>query len=233
MASSSREDWLRSLRNDNAEQEAALADEYDDYWGAIDEDHRTFVERFLARLPANGLVLDAACGTGNYVRIVLDAGRTPVCVDHTAAYLEKVLEKAPSVRTAIHDLQELPFEAEFDGVMCVDAMEFVAPEEWPVVLEGFRRALRPGGWLYLTVELVPAAAIRAGHDAAVRRGLPLIDDGEAIWDEPDWYYHFYPAIARVRAWLRDAAFEVVEDAEGAWVYGEDVYAYHHLIVRAG
>ena len=98
--------------------------------------------------------------------------------------------------------------------------EFVPPEEWPVVLEGFRRALRPGGWLYLTVELVPAAAIRAGHDAAVRRGLPLIDDGEAIWDEPDWYYHFYPAMDRVRAWVRDAAFEMfiqlvrdVEDRE--------------------
>lgn len=92
MVSSSRDDWLRSLRGENAEQEAGLADEYDERWGAIDDDHRAFVERFLARLPANGLVLDAACGTGKYVGMVLDAGRTPMCVDHTAAYLEKVLE---------------------------------------------------------------------------------------------------------------------------------------------
>ena len=29
-------------------------------------------------------------------------------------------------------------EGEFDGVLCVDAMEFVPPEEWPPVLERFR-----------------------------------------------------------------------------------------------
>jgi len=230
---SSRDVWLRTLRSANAEQEATLADEYDEHWGAIDDDHRAFVERFLSRLPSDGVVLDAACGTGKYVQMVLESGRIPVCVDHTDAYLEKVREKAPGVRTEVHDLEELPFDAEFDGVMCVDAMEFVAPEGWPLVLEGFRRALRDDGWLYLTVELVPEEAIREGHDAAVRRGLPVIDDGEAIWDEPDWYYHFYPAMDRVRAWLGDASFEIVEDVEGSWVVGEeDVYTYRHLIARA-
>lgn len=226
----SREAWLAGLRRANAEQEATLADEYDERWDSIDGDHRAFVERFLARLPPDALVLDAACGTGKYVRMVLETGRTPVCVDHTEAYLEKVLEKAPGVRTAVHDLEELPFEREFDGVMCVDAMEFVPPEGWPVVLERFHRALRPEGWLYITVELVPDAEVRAGHEAAVRAGLPLVDEGEAIWDEPDWYYHFYPEVDRVRAWLRDAAFEIVDDDEGSWV--DDAYAYHHLISRA-
>ena len=146
--------WIRDLRRRNAEQEAGLVDDFDRYWGEIEDTHRSFVERFLARLPTGGRVLDAACGTGKYARMVLDSGRTPLCVDHTQAYLEKVSEKAPGVQTAVRDLQELPFEGEFDGVMCVDAMEFVPPEDWPVVLERFRRALRRGGWLYLTVELV-------------------------------------------------------------------------------
>ena len=151
MSPSPREIWLLELRSTNAEQESALADEYDEQWGAIEDTHRELVERFLTRLPSGGRVLDAACGTGRFVAMVLDAGRTPVCVDHADGYLAKVRDKMPAVETARHDLQELPFQAEFDGVMCVDAMEFVPPEDWPLVLERFRGALRPGGWIYLTV----------------------------------------------------------------------------------
>jgi SAM-dependent methyltransferase len=226
---SDRATWIRDLRRLNEEQEFDLADEYDAYWGEIGDTHRAFIERFLSLLPFDGRVLDAACGTGKYVQMVLASGRTPLCVDHTASYLDKVAEKGPGVATAQHDLQDLPYVGEFDGVMCVDAMEFLPPEDWPVVLERFRRALRPGGWLYLTVELVPEAEVRAGHEAARRAGLPVVEEGEAIWEEPDWYYHFYPAIDRVRAWLRDAGFTVHEEVEGPWDDGE--YAYHHVLAR--
>jgi hypothetical protein len=56
----------------------------------------------------------------------------------------------------------------------MDAMEFVPPEDWPVVLERFRRALRSGGWLYLTVELAPGDLVRAGNQAARRLGLLVV-----------------------------------------------------------
>jgi SAM-dependent methyltransferase len=230
VTTSDRTGWLLELRRANAEQEAGLAEVYDEQWGQIDQTHRAFVERFLSLLPPGGRVLDAACGTGRFARLVLDRGHPLTCVDHTDAYLAKVLEKAPEAETARHDLQDLPFEQGFDGVMCVDAMEFVPPEDWPVVLERFRRALRSPGLLYATVELVPEAEIRAGDAAALRLGLPVIEDGEAIWDEPDWYYHFYPSLERARAWLADAGFEIVDELEGPWVGSE--YAYHHVLARA-
>jgi len=221
--------WIRDLPRLNAEQEAGLADGYDPHWGTIEDTHRGFVERFLSMLPPDGRVLDAACGTGKYTQMVLASGRTPVCVDHTASYLDKVAEKAPGVATARYHLQELPYLEEFDGVMCVDAMEFTPPEDWPVVLDGFRGALRPGGWLYLTVELMSQAEVHAGHEAAVRLGLPVIEEGEAVWEEPDWYYHFYPSMDRVRTWLADAGFEIREELEGPWHHGG--YAYHHVLAR--
>jgi SAM-dependent methyltransferase len=221
--------WIRDLRRLNEEQEVGLADEYDASWGEIEDTHRVFIERFLSMLPADGRVLDAACGTGKYVGLVLESGRSLLGVDHTDSYLAKASAKFPGVATAKHDLQDLPYREEFDGAMCVDAMEFVPPEDWPVILDRFRRALRPGGWLYLTIELVPEAKVRAGHEAALRLGLPVIEEGEAIWDEPDWYYHFYPSMDRVRAWLDDAAFKVHEEVEGSWVDGE--YAYHHVLAR--
>jgi SAM-dependent methyltransferase len=221
--------WIGQLRRLNEEQEFGLADEYETSWGEIEDTHRAFIERFLSMLPADGRVLDAACGPGKYVQMVLASGRTPLFADHTQSYLDKVTAKAPGVATAKHDLQDLPYQREFDGVMCVDAMEFIPPEDWPVVVDRFRRALRPGGWLYLTVERVPEAEVRAGNEAARRLGIPVVEDGEAIWDEPDWYYHFYPTMDRVLAWLGDAGFSVREELEGPWHDGE--YAYHHVLAR--
>jgi hypothetical protein len=110
----------------------------------------------------------------------------------------------------------------------VDAMEFVPPEDWPPVLERLRRALRPGGWLYLTVERALADRVRAANQAARRSGLPVVD-GEVIWDEPDGYYHHYPSMPRVRAWLADAGFAIEAEAEGPW--HQEGYAYHHVLAR--
>lgn len=220
--------WLLELRRENAEQEATLAGTFDEHWGEIGETHRAFVERFCSMLPAGGRVLDAACGTGKYFGMVLERGLQPLGVDHTGAYLDAARERLPQVPTEVHDLQDLRYEDSFDGVMCVDAMEFVPPEEWPIVLERFHRALRPLGHLYLTVELVPPEEVRAANEDARTAGLPVVE-GEVIWRDPDPYYHHYPPIAQVRMWLSGAGFEVVDELEGPWGEG---YAYHHVLARA-
>jgi SAM-dependent methyltransferase len=219
--------WLRNLRRVNEQQEDALAGDFDANWGEIEPTHRGFVERFLSRLPPAGRVLDAACGTGKYFPMVLASGRGLLGVDHAGAYLAVAATKFPQVPTAKYDLQELPYQGEFDGVLCVDAMEFVPPEEWPPVLERFHRALRRGGWLYLTVELARGDRVRAANQAARRSGLPVVD-GEVIWG-PDGYYHHYPSMEQVRGWLADAGFTLDEDAEGPWHEGG--YAYHHVLAR--
>jgi SAM-dependent methyltransferase len=223
-----RDAWLRDLRRVNERQEDALADDFDAEWGEIEPTHQAFVERFLSLLPLGGRVLDAACATGNYFPMVLASGRRLLGVDHAGAYLAKAAAKFPQVPTAKHDLQELPYRDEFDGVICVDAMEFVPPEDWRPVLERFHRALRAGGWLYLTVELAREDRVRAANQAAHRSGLPVVD-GEVVWDEPDGYYHHYPSMRQVRAWLAEAGFDIQEEAEGPWHDGE--YAYHHVLAR--
>jgi trans-aconitate methyltransferase len=91
------------------------------------------VERFLAELPPDVRVLDAACRTGKYFPLVLASSRSLLGVDHSGAYLANAGVKFPQVPTEKHDLQDLSYEREFDGAMCIDAMEFVAPEDWPLV----------------------------------------------------------------------------------------------------
>jgi SAM-dependent methyltransferase len=220
--------WLRDLRRVDERQEDELAGDFDAKWGEIEPMHHSFVVRFLSRLPPDGRVLDAACGTGKYFPMVLASGRRLLGVDHAGALLANAAAKFPQVPTEQHDLQDLPYQDEFDGVLCVDAMEFVPPEDWPPVLERFGRALRPGGWLYLTVELAPDDRVRVSNEAARRRGLPLVD-GEVILEEPDGYYHHYPSMRQVRAWLAAAGFTIQEEAEGPW--HEEGYAYHHVLAR--
>jgi SAM-dependent methyltransferase len=223
--------WLLELRRENERQEDALAPDYDAEWGEVEDDHRAFIERFLAELPPGGRVLDAACGTGKSFAQVLASGRSVLGVDHSAGYLARAAARHPEVPTEKRDLQDLPYRDAFDGVLCVDAMEFMAPEDWPVVLARFRGALHPGGWLYLTVERVTDETARTATEKARRSGLPVVE-GEVIWNEPNEpfpYYHHYPSMERVRGWLAETGFEVIDDAEGPWHEGE--YAYHHVLAR--
>jgi SAM-dependent methyltransferase len=226
--SAERTAWLRDLRRVDERQEDDLAGDFDAQWGEIEPMHHSFVERFLSRLPPDGRVLDAACGTGKYFPMVLASDRGLLGVDHAGGLLANAAAKFPQVPTEQHDLQELPYQDEFDGVLCVDAMEFVPPEDWPPVLERFHKALRSGGWLYLTVELAPDDRLRAANQAARRSGLPVVD-GEVIWEGPDGYYHHYPSMGQVRSWLAGAGFTLDEEAEGPW--HEAGYAYHHILAR--
>ena len=220
--------WISRLRRENADQEDSLSAVYDERWGGIEETHRAFVDRFLSSLPPGGRVLDAGCGTGKYFGMVLKSGRSVLGVDHSAGHLVRAREKFPDVPTELRELQELPYEEEFDGAMCVDALEMIPREDYPIVLAGFRRALRPGGRLYLTIERIPEDQVHGGNEQGRAAGLPLVE-GELIWE--DDLYHHYPSMDRVRAWLAAAGFEVKEDLEGPWGPQED-YAYHHVLARA-
>ena len=95
MSDADRGAWLRDLRRLNERQEDALADDFDALWGEIEPTHQAFIERFLSRLPPDGRVLDAACGTGKYFPMVLASGRRLLGVDHAGAYLAKAAAKFP------------------------------------------------------------------------------------------------------------------------------------------
>ena len=110
--------WLRDLRRVDERQEDDLAGAFDAQWGEIEPMHHAFVGRFLSRLPSEGRVLDAACGTGKYFAMVLASGRSLLGVDHAGALLAIAAAKFPQVPTEKHDLQELPYRGEFDGVLC-------------------------------------------------------------------------------------------------------------------
>lgn len=184
-----------------------------------------FVARLVETCPVGGVLLDAPCGTGRYFDVVTGAGRWVVGIDQSPGMLARARERGLAKRLEQVGLQELRFDREFDGVMTIDAMENVPPEEWPLVLANLHRALRPGGHLYLTVEEIAEAEIDAAFADAQAAGLPTVR-GEVIEGDTAGY-HYYPGRPRVDAWLAAEGLVVVAEA----IDQQDGWAYRHLLVR--
>ena len=225
-APSDRRSWLAERR---AAAEAAYDDEAADYDSSPSPrtSHQAFVRRLLETCPAGGTVLDAPCGTGAYFDLVRASGRDVVGVDQSAGMLEQARAKGIATSLEHVGLQELVFDAAFDGAMTIDAMEHVPPEDWPLVLANLHRAIRPGGHLYLTAEETEQANIDAAFADAQARGLPALR-GE-ITEGDVAGYHYYPGREQILRWLDAEGLDVVSEAFDQ----EDGWGYRHLLVRSG
>jgi SAM-dependent methyltransferase len=221
-----REEWLAERRAAVEADYTHEAPTYDAGYDPATPEHRRFVSRLIDTCPPQGVLLDAPCGTGTYVGMVLAAGREVVGIDQSAGMLEQARSKHPGVRFERIGLQELAFDAEFDAAMCVDAMENVPPEDWPRVLGNLARAVRPGAHVYLTVEEIERREIDVAFETAKAAGLPAVY-GEVVEGDTAGY-HFYADRDRIQGWLTEAGFEVIDDAD-EWLEG---YGYHHLSLRA-
>src|SRR5829696_8500253 len=219
-----RQTWLADRRAAVEHDYDAGAPTYHDAYDPVTPTHRRFVTQLIASVPPGGAILDAPCGTGPYFELVEEAGRMVVGADQSRGMLAEARSRSPSVHLEHVGLQELDFEAEFDAAMCIDAMEHVPPEDWPRVLANLRRAVRPGGRVYLTVEEIDEADIEAGLADATARGLPVVH-GEHVGDDTGGYHH-YPGRKRVAGWLTDAGFVVLEEESERL----DGYGYHHLLL---
>lgn len=217
-----RADWLDDVRARRVWRfDNELAATYDDDWSAIGETHASYVQQVVGSTPAGGTLLDAACGTGRFFATVLEAGRRVVGTDESRGMLARARMKHPDVQTVCCRLQGLPFADAFEAVLCVDALEYVPPEEWPTVLGNLRRAVKAGRLVYLTVEIADGQEVDAAYREALAQGWPVLP-GEVVAE--GGRYHFYPRRSVVRQWLADARLEVVAES--------DADDYWHLLCRA-
>ena len=217
--------WLREqrLRAEN-DYDTRYSATYDADAEPMTSIHRRFVRRVVRASPVGGTVLDAACGTGKYFGIVMSAGRKVVGVDQSVGMLDQARAKFPAAELIKSSLQELDLEPDFDGLLCIDAMENVPPEDWPAVLANLHRVLHPDGLLYLTVEEHDQADIDAANADGIARGLPLVP-GEILFHGTD--YHFVPTRSQVGAWISDEGLAIIDQADSP---GEG-YSYWHLLLR--
>lgn len=214
------------------ERQAAVTAAYDDEAATYDDDaypvplHVSFVQRLAETCPKGGVILDAPCGTGRYFSIVKETGRRVVGADQSAGMLARARARGIADDLEQVALQDLTYVAAFDGVMTVDALENVPPEDWPLVLANLDRAVRPGGHLYFTVEEIDPTEIDAAFAEAQRLGVPAIH-GEVVEGDTAGY-HYYPGRERVMSWLGTQDLTVVDEA----VSEHDGWSYRHFLVRS-
>lgn len=216
-----RNSWLKEQRRDAEEKYDKLwAPLYGEKWGVYENStQQEFIRKFLHLLPEPGTLLDAACGAGRYMGMLLEKGHTVIGIDQAQGMLDQARAKFPTVQLEKVGLQEMDFRENFDGAICMDALEHVCPEDWLPILRNFHRALKPHGYFYFTVELADEDEVKTAFQQAQALGLPVVY-GEWINDE---VYHYYPSMPQVREWLQQSGFEVVEEGEGD--------GYHHFVTR--
>lgn len=133
--------------------------------------------------------------------------------------LARAQAKFPAVTTEKVGLQEMAYREVFDGASCMDAMEMVFPEDWPLVLSNVYRAIKPGAHFYFTVELAAEEEIENAFAQGRQLGLPVVY-GE--WAH-EGGYHYYPRLEQVREWLDGAQFNLIDETQGG--------GYHHFLVQ--
>ncbi|HVM33793.1 MAG TPA: bifunctional GNAT family N-acetyltransferase/class I SAM-dependent methyltransferase [Actinomycetota bacterium] len=121
-------------------------------------------ERFVARLPTGARVADIGCGPGRDLVLLRDAGLEVVGIDLSPAMARRAARSGAPVVAG--DMRRLPAaDAAFDGVWASASILHIPAHGAPRVVEGFRRALRPGGVLFASVKLGrgEAWAVRDRH----------------------------------------------------------------------
>jgi cyclopropane fatty-acyl-phospholipid synthase-like methyltransferase len=128
----------------------------------------------------------------------------------------------------------MDFQATFDGVICIDAVEHICPEDWPGILARFQRALKPDGRLYITVDVAELGDYRVAYERAKAVELPVVF-GEVVDELDEVYaqamaldaldpeafsgerldlsvYHYHPSMIQVRVWFEQAGLAIEEEA---------------------
>lgn len=182
---------------------------YDEHWGTVSPSHAAFVARLTKLIRPKGSVLDAACGTGKYWPMLLAAGVRVTGVDQSEGMLAQARRKHPEVPARLLALQDLAtaedLRTRFDGLLCVDALENVAPEDWPGAVSGLAAVLKSGAPAYVTVEF---------HEGQLPPPVdPRQVPGEDFEGGERGGYHYYPAWDQARTWLAAAGFSIEDERE--------------------
>ena len=141
-------------------------------------------------------ILDLGCGDGALTAQIAAAGADVVGCDADASMLSGTA--ARGIRTVQADMRSLPFHSELDAVFSNAALHWVREQD--AVLQGIRRALRPGGRFVAEMGgLGNIAAIRVALQATLSRyGIDAEMAGAS----------FYPSADEYRALLERNGFHV-------------------------
>jgi len=160
-------------------------------------------------LPAGSTVLDLACGTGDFLRLLHAGGYRAVGMDLSWGMLAANHTGMPLAQA---DGADLPVATgAVDGITCGYALRNFT--DLAAVFHEFGRIVRPGGRISLLEVSEPdRGLLRAGHRIWFRRVVPLI--GGLLSDRSAYRYlprstAYLPSTGELRSLLAEAGFSAV------------------------
>lgn len=107
---------------------------------------------FVENLPGEK-VLDIGCGPGRDAKYFSDKGLDVTGIDLTANFVKIASKNAPRAKFLKMDMRKLTFPEEtFDGIWACASFLHVPKEDARQTLLGFRRVLKTGSLLYISVK---------------------------------------------------------------------------------
>lgn len=163
------------------------------------------------RLIRPGRLLEAGCGTGQWVRFFRSLGHDAVGVDFATSGLNvgRAFDATLDLRQA--DFRALPFaEGSFDYVTSFGAVEHDPDGPEPALRE-FRRVLKPHGWLMCSVPCLNAWRLLGLPWMALRDWLKRQAVLRRIWGktQPFVFHQYMWTPQAYRGILRRCGFKVV------------------------
>ena len=119
-------------------------------------------DSFLAQLPAGALILDFGCGSGRDSRYFLQKGYRVEACDGSEEMVKAATRNAgiPVKKMLFSELNE---ENRYDGIFACASILHVPSKELPDILTRMKRAVKPGGILYVSFKYGTFEGIRNGR----------------------------------------------------------------------
>lgn len=170
-----------------------------------------YFTEFLRVLEKKGLILDLACGDGRHTLQLSNKTDNVVALDLSPNNLRMAKKKCLNRRNISFirgSMFQLPFrENVFDGVWFSQAFEYVPPDRRESILASIKRALKPKGIFYASVETWMAPSIFASL--------------KEIWNDFKLYFYWKFVKRRPLLWgefLYYLSSENVRDRCSGWHY---------------
>jgi len=161
------------------------------------------------RLAHGDLVLDVACGTGDFAEMCRERGAQVVATDYAARMLDHASARGLHGILVRGDAMRLPMRSgAFDALVCGFALRNFS--QLQPAFDEMARVLRPGGRVgLLEVDRPANTVVRLGHSFYFDRVVPLV--GRMLADRQAYSYlpesaAYLPPWPKLKAMLTRAGF---------------------------
>lgn len=152
-----------------------------------------YIDKFLAKLPKKGKILDVGSGPGQFAKHMTEKGFEVIGIDFSKEMVAIANGKIPTVIFRHMDMRQLDFpDNSFDGLFSAYSLIHIPSEEVLETLKGFRRVLKVGGYVEIAVQKGEADKIIA----------------EPFMPTEKMFFNFFTE-ERIAKYLQDAGFEIV------------------------